>query len=278
MTSHSVFEKWGEAVSTDTNRAQWYAQIGYNGQSFSDLTLTDNMASDGSTPQYIADSFELNRVEDSGVWTPISLDGKLTINDDSFTLHLGALNGRYILTYQTTYQPGATLNNSITATDAGTDDGTYTSLFHSVKGSGDINGDENQKPTVPDTPDQPETPQKPEAPTQPETPKTPEQPAKPTEPEQPTTPEEPQKVVVTPPTHEKIVKKITQETQSDKPEQAKSGTKETNEEPAKQEQAQEPNALPQTGDAVAISGTIILLLIVACAALIVVSVIRNERK
>lgn len=99
MTSHSVFEKWGEAVSTDTNRAQWYAQIGYNGQSFSDLTLTDNMASDGFTPQYIADSFELNRVEDSGVWTPISLDGKLTINDDSFTLHLGALNGRYILTY-----------------------------------------------------------------------------------------------------------------------------------------------------------------------------------
>lgn len=179
---------------------------------------------------------------------------------------------------KTTYKSGATLNNSITATDAGTDDGTYTSSFHSVKGSVDINGDENQKPTVPDTPDQPETPQKPETPTQPETPKTPEQPTKPDEPEQPTTPEEPQKVVVTPPTHEQVEKKITQETQSNQPKQAKSGTIETNEEPAKQEQAQEPNAIPQTGDAVSISGTIILLLTVACAALIVASVIRNERK
>jgi hypothetical protein len=95
---------------------------------------------------------------------------------------------------------------------------------------------------------------------------------------QPTTPEEHQKVVVTPPTHEQVEKKITQETQSNQPKQAKSGTIETNEEPANQEQAQEPNAIPQTGDAVSISGTIILLLIVACAALIVASVIRNERK
>lgn len=267
--THDAVTKWGQSAS-DNNHAAWTVQIGYNGATFNDLTLVDQASSDAFAPQYDADSFHLYRVLANGVWDPVDISNSLTISGNHFSLHIGKTTGRMILTYTTTYQPDAMLNNEITATDMGNNAGTFTSSYHSVNGSGDINGDPNAKPVEPTQPDQPTQPDEPQQPETPDQPEQPETPVTPEEPEQPITPETPAapEGLSEPETPQQVIEQAKQ----DAKDQAAQSTEQMNE--AQPEQA---NALPQTGDSLQIVVNGIVALILVSLAVGMIAYVRSSK-
>ncbi|MDO4888204.1 MAG: Cna B-type domain-containing protein [Actinomycetaceae bacterium] len=122
---NEYLNKWGERVSGNANEARWVARINHTGANLTNVVISDRLSEGDGSETYIADSFQLVRVDmDSkgfviATHEAVDLTNKITIAPDgrSFTINVGNISGgQYRLTYRSSYTPPLRLRNAMTLT------------------------------------------------------------------------------------------------------------------------------------------------------------------
>lgn len=118
-----IVGKWSSTTAS-ADEAAWWVRINHQKANLTGVVLSDSLSEGTGQETYLADSFELSRVEFNAlgdtvltVYEQIDLTDKLTLSADgkSFSIQLGDASGQqYYLTYRTTYTRGTTLRNQMT--------------------------------------------------------------------------------------------------------------------------------------------------------------------
>lgn len=140
--------KWGIKVNGNSNQAEWYARINFNGKAVKNVTIEDSI---GLGEKFIEDSFELRKGKfdkygnfDYETSKKVDLSSILSFSEkkDRYTIKLGDLGDgdSYYLNYKTTYTPGTILKNKLRLVSS-EQENEFIAQFHAAESGGSGSGE-----------------------------------------------------------------------------------------------------------------------------------------